>query len=124
MSVEVEVRVEGIEEFEKKMNNVNVYMQRNIRRKLQDLGSEIHATARRLCPVKTGRLRDSIYTKLEDWRLKIGASMPYAAFIEFGTRYIRPFYFLTEAVNLHLPRLHAIIHEGIEWSIREASWKG
>jgi len=124
MSIEVELRVEGSEEFAQKMEQVNVYMQRNVRRKLQDLGSDIHATARRLCPVRTGRLRDSIYTKLEDWILKVGAGAPYAVFVELGTRYMRGFYFITEAVQLHLPRLHAIIREGIDWAIREASWRG
>jgi len=124
MSVEVELRVDGIEEFERKMNNVNVYMQRNVRRKLQDLGSDIHATARRLCPVRTGRLRDSIYSKIEDWTLKVGASAPYAYWVEFGSRYIRGYYFLTEAIQLHLPRLAEIVRQGLEWAIREASWRG
>jgi len=124
MSVEVELRVEGIEEFERKMNNVNVYMQRNVRRKLQDLGSDIHATARRLCPVRTGRLRDSIYSKIEDWTLKVGAGAPYAVFVELGTRHMRGFYFLTEAIQLHLPRLAEIIRQGLEWAVREAEWTG
>jgi len=121
MSIEVELRVDGIEEFERKMNNVNVYMQRQIRWKLRRLGEDIHMTARRLCPVRTGRLRDSIYSKIEDWTLKVGATAPYAYWVELGSRYMRGFYFLTEAIQLHLPRLAEIVRQGLEWAIREAS---
>ena len=120
----VEIEITGAEEFARTMEQVNHFVQRQVRGKLEKLGIDIHAAARRMCPVRTGRLRDSIYSKVEDWTLKVGASAPYAKYVEFGTRYIRPFYFLTEAINLHLPRLRQILTQAIEWAIKEASWRG
>lgn len=122
MSVEIEIT--GAKEFADRMEQVNEFMQRQVRLKLQRLGEDIHAAAHKMCPVRTGRLRASIYSKVEDWTLKVGATAPYAKFVEFGTRHMRPFYFLTEAIHLHLPRLHRILTQAIEWAIKEASWKG
>jgi hypothetical protein len=51
------------------------------------------ATAKRLCPVDTGRLRSSIAWRLEtDARglhAVVGTGVTYAAYVEFGTRYMR-----------------------------------
>ncbi len=120
MSVELDVRVDGIEEFYEKMEKVNVYMQRQVQWKLRSLGEDINITARRLCPVKTGYLRSTIYSEIFEWVLKVGARAPYAYFVEFGTHFMRGFFFLTEAINLHLPRLAQVVSEGIDWAIREA----
>jgi len=116
----VDIEITGAKEFAQKMEQLDHSMQRHVRGNLQRLGEDIQATSRRMCPVRTGRLRDSIYSKIEDWAVKVGASAPYARFIEFGTRYIRPFYFLTEALHLHLPRLRQLLTWAIEAAIKEA----
>lgn len=56
----------------------------------QKLGREKRDIARRLAPVDTGELRDSINYAVMDheygWQVLVYASAPYALFVEFGTR--------------------------------------
>jgi HK97 gp10 family phage protein len=121
MSVEINVETRGVEEFQMKMEHANFYIQREIHRGLEQVGMEMHMTARHLAPVKTGRLRDSIYSRVEDWLLKLGATVPYAQFQEFGTRHFLGRFFLTEAVNLNLPRLIQVMNYGIMMAIKTAA---
>lgn len=120
-SIEINVETRGTMEFQLKMERANFYIQRDIHRALGDVGIEMHATARRLAPVRTGRLRDSIFYKVVDWLLKLGCSVPYAQFQEFGTVYFRGRFFLTEAVNLNLPRLIQVMNRGIMMAITTAA---
>lgn len=68
------------------------------------VGLQIESTARGLAPVDTGRLRSSIImTKGRDgtgFFVQIGTNVSYAAYVEFGTRYMRPQPFLLPAVAL------------------------
>jgi HK97 gp10 family phage protein len=48
-------------------------------------GLEIETDAKRNVPVKTGRLKGSINSRVENDAMKIGAYVDYASFIEFGT---------------------------------------
>ena len=121
MSVEINVETRGVMEFQAKMEHANFYIQREIHHALDNVGIEMHATARRLAPVKTGRLRNSIYYKVVDWLLKLGCSVPYAQFQEFGTMYFRGRFFLTEAINLNLPRLIQVMNRGIMMAIATAA---
>ncbi len=41
--------------------------------------------AREIVPVRTGRLRDSIEVSATAWGWSLGASAPYASYVEFGT---------------------------------------
>lgn len=120
----VEIEVSGAKEFADLMRRADTSVQQQVHLGLQMLGEEIKADARRMCPVRTGRLRRSIYSMVKDWILKVGAWAPYAKYVEFGTRYIKPFYFLTEAIHLHLPRLRQIVLYAVHRGIQEAAGRG
>jgi len=120
MSVEIEVDAKGMEELREKMQRVDSAMQRNVHRQLASLGADIKAMARQIVPVRTGRLRASIYARVEEWMLKIGAEAPYAYFVEAGTTFFRGFFFLTRSIQMHLPQLKAIISQAINESVQEA----
>jgi len=77
--------------------------------------------ARARCPVRTGRLRDSIYARVQDWILQLGATAPYAIYQELGTRYISPREFLKSAVWLRMQSLVNRINRAVGDAIREAS---
>jgi len=121
MSLEIVADATGIEDFMEKMDKAGFYIQRDINRALNEVGIEMHVTARRLAPVKTGRLRDSIYCRVQDWLLRLGATVPYAAFQEFGTRYFQGRFFLTEAINLNLPGLVQVMNRGIRMALETAA---
>lgn len=47
----------------------------------------VTSSAKALCPVDTGRLRDSLHYKLDPFKLRvlIGTNVDYAPYVEFGT---------------------------------------
>lgn len=67
---------------------------------LNKMGSAVAEEARRLCPVDTGQLKASIgYTvRQSDKTVQIHADMPYAYFVEWGTRNTRAQPFLRPAI--------------------------
>ena len=116
MSIEFGMNVEGIEQLQKALDRLPALMHTSVNRALDRVGADIHMDARRMCPVRTGFLRDSIYHKVEDWVLTVGAKASYAAYVELGTRFIEPRYFLTEAFHLNFPNLERVL----EWSLDAA----
>jgi HK97 gp10 family phage protein len=56
---------------------------------VRQAGEMIHSAAKRLCPVRTGALRDSIFVEVQQTektaRAMIAPSMSYAGYVEFGT---------------------------------------
>jgi len=118
------VNVKGYEGLQRAFDALPALMHRSVRYALERVGSDIHMDARRMCPVRTGRLRDSIYHKVEEWILTVGARAPYAYYVEFGTRYIDPRYFLTEAVHLNYPNLHRVLNWALDAAIKAMRWRG
>lgn len=66
-------------------NRSKIY--RKIMNSLEASGALVEASAKLLCPVDLGRLRDSIHHKvnMEDLSVTIGTNVEYAAWVEFGT---------------------------------------
>lgn len=55
---------------------------------LMDAGKLIQQTAKNICPVDTGQLRNSIeVTSVED-KVEIGTNVEYAPYVEYGTGYL------------------------------------
>ena len=56
---------------------------------VQQAGEMIQQAARRLCPVATGALRDSIFVEVQQLektaRASVGPTMHYSGYVEFGT---------------------------------------
>jgi len=121
MSVEMEIQVEGLPELQEKLNRLDEGMKSNVQDAMQFEAEVMKDTARARCPVRTGRLRDSIFANVEDWIFKLGAIAPYAVYQEFGTRYIQPRLFLSNAVELHMQSLISRINQAIEQAVGEAS---
>lgn len=52
---------------------------------LERLATEIEADAKAACPVKTGRLAESIEHEVNGHVARIGSNVPYAAIVELGS---------------------------------------
>jgi HK97 gp10 family phage protein len=120
MAVEITCDVEGLEEFQAAMERFDSGMQRWVHRQLASWAADVKALAKQLVPVRTGHLRSSIYSKIQEWVAEIGAKATYAMFVEFGTRYMQARPYLYPAIQEHLPRLEQIILEAIDQAKAEA----
>lgn len=121
MSVKMEIHIDGLPELREKLNQLDGSMKLTVHDAMEFEADAMKNIARARCPVRTGRLRDSIYAKVQDWIIKLGATAPYAIYLELGTRYIRPRQFLKNAVWLRMQSLINRINHAIGDSIREAS---
>jgi HK97 gp10 family phage protein len=118
--VEIQLDVRGVEQLQVKMRGLDFAMQRHVHNQLVKVGARIAAEARRLAPLRTGRLRGSIFSQVRQWMLVVGATAPYAWFVEFGTRYMKARRFLWRALRRHLPQLDGVIGEAVKQAIEEA----
>lgn len=78
---------------------------RKAEREILRTALDIQSTARRRCPVKTGRLRNSVAIGGTRWEITIGTNVEYAPFVEFGTRRMRARPFLFPAFQQEAPKL-------------------
>jgi len=121
MSVEMEMHIEGVPEVRDKLNQLDDSMKRNIQDAMTIEAEAMKNAARAMCPVRTGRLRESIFAKVEEWTVKVGATAPYAFYQEFGTRHIRPRRFLSNAVESRMQSLVSRVSEALRQAVGEAS---
>jgi HK97 gp10 family phage protein len=120
VSVEVNVAIEGVEEFKTAMQRFDSAMQNHVQEQLASWAEAVKALAKQLVPVRTGHLRDSIYAKISEWMAEISSEAAYALFVEFGTRRMRARPYLFPAIQEHLSRLEQIICEAIDSAKAEA----
>lgn len=77
--------------------------------RLMTTGLKIESRAKRLCPVRTGRLRSSITTTAPFRRgrhlvVVVGSNVKYAKYVEQGTRYMKARPYLRPALEQELGR--------------------
>jgi len=91
---------------------------KKVAKQISESALNIQREAKRRCPVDTGALRNSITVDFYgDMSAQIGPHMPYAQYVEFGTRKMRAQPYLFPAYEEEKPRLM----EGIEKAIKEAT---
>jgi len=121
MSVEMKVQFEGQSELQLRMERLDASMKTRVQQRLQELADSIKETAQRLAPVRTGYMRSTIITEAAEWTVKVGASASYAAYVEFGTRFMHGRRFLSRAVETHSSLLVGIVSQAVNESIVETS---
>ena len=85
-------------------------VQKAIDRGLEICGGMAESYAKRLCPVDTGRLRNSItHQQYDDKTEVIGTNVEYAPYVENGTWKIKPHHFLRRAAENHANEYKAVI---------------
>lgn len=121
MSVELELNVEGLEELQRKLESLGPSIKDHVHDALIEQGEILKNTAQAFAPRRTGYLESTIYAKVENLVLKVGASAPYAVFLELGTRFIQSRRFLARAFEYCLPGLLRRISEAVDQAIQEVS---
>lgn len=80
---------------------------------LEEVGLVAEGYAKRLCPVDTGRLRNSIthVTRPDDNAVYIGTNVEYGPYVEYGTLRQKAQPFLRPAATGHGDTYRAIVEE-------------
>jgi hypothetical protein len=74
-----------------------------VSRDLDEAVTEAARAAAAAAPVRTGRLRTNIYAhRPSEGEFVVTAAVPYASYVIFGTRYVKPHAFLQSAVAREL----------------------
>lgn len=89
---------------------------KDIHDKLTLAGELVSSSAKKNAPFKTGTLRDSINYKVDDAdkSVTVGTNVHYAVFQEFGTKYIKPTWFLTRGLAENLAKIRQIFAKRIK----------
>ncbi len=95
-------------------------MQREIHSFLASWAADVKAQAIKNAPMVTGYLRSTIYAKVKEWVVDVGADAAYALFVELGTKYMQAQPYLYPAIQQYLPELEAVIVSAIEQAKAEA----
>jgi HK97 gp10 family phage protein len=120
MSVEITLDVEGAEEFKQATERFDREMQNQVRVQLAEWAGGVETEAKRLVPVRTGYLRSTIFSRVQEWTAVVGAEAAYAANVEFGTRYAGAQPFLRPAVETRWPELERLLSAAVGLAKAEA----
>jgi HK97 gp10 family phage protein len=109
-----------VEEFKAAMQKFDSGMQREVHSFLASWAADVKAQAVKNAPMVTGYLRSTIYAKVKEWVVDVGADAAYALFVELGTKYMQAQPYLYPAIQQYLPELEAVIVSAIEQAKAEA----
>lgn len=85
-------------------------------RALEKIGLTAEGYAKRLCPVDTGRLRNSITHDTDDEAAYIGTNVEYAVYVEMGTVNTPAQPYLKPAAADHIERYRNILKSELQGS--------
>lgn len=112
------VEVRGIVEVQRNLEKVGEDIKEAARQGVMTAAENIAEEARALCPVDTGRLQASIDYRLnwsgETVSAEIFADTEYAGYVEFGTRYMAPRYYMTRAFQNYAARYAEDVSGAVE----------
>lgn len=83
-------------------------------RALEKIGLVAEGYAKRLCPVDTGRLRNSITHATDDEAAYIGTNVEYAVYVEMGTVNTPAQPYLKPAATDHMERYRNILKSELQ----------
>ena len=98
--------------FKRLLNNIEKYpvkVQREVSKEVAASALSIESEAKRIVPVKTGRLRASIIARISAARGEVGTNVQYAPDVEFGNSTRPPKPFLFPAWNNERPKFLAAL---------------
>ena len=120
MSVEINLDLAGTEEFTQAIKRFDSEMQRQVHEQLATWAENVKTDATRTVPVRTGYLRSTIYARVQEWNMEVGAEAAYAASVEFGTRHAMAQPFISPAVQARLPELERVLLTALDSAKVEA----
>jgi HK97 gp10 family phage protein len=115
----IEVRVETAE-LKKFLTNLQEGIPTLMQRINAAVGQVVFTFSQMWCPVRTGMLKKSGYAREEGQDFAIGYTAPYAPYVEWGTKHMRPRSFLRTAWIMTKGNMSGIVKRVITRYIEEA----
>ena len=84
------------------------------KRGLEAIGLVAEGHAKKITPVDTGRLRNSISHATDDEATYIGTNVEYAPYVELGARGRKPVHMLTRAATEHKAEYKEIMENALK----------
>lgn len=102
------VQIEGMPRLRAALARVDAEGVKTVQREVMRATLNIHAGAKKRCPVDTGRLRNSIAFRIEEGGFAgvVGTNVHYAPHVEFGTRRMRARPYLLPALEEERPKFY------------------
>lgn len=93
--IKIEIKEKDIKKALSNFTKYDKNVQKEVKEQIASSALAIETTAKRLVPVKTGRLRSSINSDIANIGAIVGTNVEYAPSVEFGTvkRPAKPFLF-------------------------------
>lgn len=95
-------------------NEVLSALEKAKRRGLEAIGLVAEGHAKRITPVDTGRLRNSISHAADDEASYIGTNVEYAAYVELGVQGRQGVHMLQRAATEHIDEYKRLMEESIK----------
>lgn len=111
MSIRVQVNLKGF-------GKVTPKVESGIKAGLKKIGLSIEREAKIRAPIRTGRLRSSIHTKLMRLKVLVKDGVFYGIFQELGTRFMKAQPFMKPAVLKIVPKIPSILATEIKRRLR------
>jgi len=104
----------------KMLKEMTPAIRKAIERFLIKAGTVVKASAKANAPVRTGRLRDSISSKVDKVRQEavIGPNVEYAIYQEFGTKYMKAQPYMRPALEDNIDNIRDIFVREIDLVIK------
>lgn len=115
----ISVRIEGIKETVAEISLRDRRVREAVKHQVGESALKIQEEAKKRAPVDTGALRNSITVDFYEQGLaaQIGPHMPYAPYVEHGTRKMAARPFLSPAFEAERPRFEKGIRKAIKGAI-------
>jgi HK97 gp10 family phage protein len=95
----IQIEVQGEEELRQLLEKAPREIRKAAHEVTAEIAEQIKSVAERICPVRTGYLRSTIFKKdIGFMECAVGVMASYAVYVEFGTSHMAPRSFLRPAV--------------------------
>ena len=98
-------------DLESHVDEVRTQMDEAAARALEKIGLVAERYSKQICPVDTGRLRNSITHETDSDTVYIGTNVEYAPYVELGTRKQRSQPYLRPAMTNHIKEYEKILKD-------------
>jgi HK97 gp10 family phage protein len=123
MSVTINVQIEGADKLVRALTKTfPAIFKETVPRNMQSVGILMQREAQLRAPKKTGYMADQIRFEVlpyPGWAFRLIGRAPYTIFQEFGTRYIRPRLFMTQALDSYREQMIGAVRDGVNEAISE-----